>query len=646
MSVVSLGGVAVEYGRTVILENVTFTVDRGQRWGVVGRNGAGKTTLFDLIAGTREPTRGSVVRAGGARVAVLDQHRDLGDAQTVWDAAAGAFEALIALEHSLAEQATRIGALGDATPPEMLERYGADLERFGHEGGYEVVARVDAILHGLGFDPSEARHRLPDTLSGGERGRLALARQLAEPADVLLLDEPTNHLDLETTRWLESYVLGLDTALMVVSHDRAFLEAVATHMLHVASRTTATYRGNYSAFVGQVAERRMTARRAADKQSKAIAAEEDFIRRNIAGGNSAQAKGRRRRLSRLPRLSLPPADEAAMAVRLRSTARGGDQVLVLDNVRIAHGERELVAPSTLRLGRGEVVGLIGPNGAGKTSLLEVLTGEASPDGGVARLGDSIAIGVYRQDLSQVPLDQSVYDVIHDLRPSWTRGLVQGHLGRYGFSGDEVFRTTRTLSGGERARVALAMLELTGANFLVLDEPTNHLDVESIEALEDAIDAFEGTVLLVSHDRAFLRALTDRTWELQDRQLLDFPGGFSEWEEAEQERVRARAARVTEASALERGKERRAARARDSAAREHREVRDEARRRERDAEARAADAEEEVVSLERALADPALYETEEGARRAAELGRVLARARQERERAYEEWTRHAEGRDPT
>lgn len=641
MTLLSLAGVAVEFGGTPILSEVTFTVTAGERWGILGRNGAGKTSLFRLITGDLRPARGTVARPNRLRVSLLDQHREYEDAETVWQAAAGPFREVLALEHALTTQAEALAAAGDDVGQDALDRYSRDLERFEHAGGYTIAPRVDAVLHGLGFDPAEARRRSLASLSGGERGRIGLARQLVEPADLLLLDEPTNHLDLETTAWLEDYLAEVSATVMVISHDRAFLDRIADHMLHLEAGTAVPYAASYRAFLAQRAERRLTQERAFAKQAKSVAKEEEFIRRHIAGQNSAQAKGRRRRLARLPRLAPPPGDPAAMALQLAAAERGGDQVLVAKDVRVAVDGRVLLDRFSATIRRGEVVGFIGANGAGKSTLLKVIAGDHPPDAGTVRLGDSIAAAYYRQDLGQVPGDRTLFDIVHDLRPRWTRGQVQGHLGRFGFSGDEVRRRPATLSGGERARVALAMMMLAGANFLIFDEPTNHLDVESIEALEDALEAFDGTVLLVSHDRALLRALTTRTWVLHGGQLTDFPGGFAEWEVAAAERDHAARVRAREEQAVQAVRERRrtAAPARgvprpETAARRAIET----------AEARVADAERQLGELERELADPTCYLTAEGARRAAELGKALEAARREFEAAFAEWEAALAGLD--
>ena len=636
MTQLSFAGVRVEFGATRLLDDVTFTVTRGERWGIIGRNGAGKTTLFRLATGDLQPASGTVARASGLRISLLHQQRDFAGAATVWEAAAGPFRPILELERSLAEQAAGLAAAGDRVTEQALARYDRDLERFQREDGYSVAARVDAVLHGLGFDPDEARGRPLDGLSGGERGRLGLVRQLVAPADLLLLDEPTNHLDLETTRWLEGHLRQLDATVMVVSHDRAFLQAVVDHVLHLEAGTAQPYVGDYEAFVRQRAERRLTLQRALAKQARVIAAEEDYIRRNIAGQNSAQAKGRRRRLHRISRLSAPPGEDGAMSLRLAADERGGDQVLVAAQVALEIEARALLHDFSARVSRGEVVGLIGPNGAGKSTLLRTVVGDRAPDAGEVRVPDSVRIAYYRQDLAQVPQEGTLYEIIAHLRPSWGRGPIQSHLGRFGFSGDSVQRRAGSLSGGETARVALAMMMLSGANFLIFDEPTNHLDVESIEALEDAIEAFDGTVLLVSHDRALLRALTTRTWVLHGTRITDFDGGFDEWEVASAEREHAAAVVAAEEEALRKVRERKATRRPEDERRRRHSERRTAERAVAEAERRVGEHERRVEELRARLEDPALYLTPDAATEAQRLGAELDAARAELEAAFAEW----------
>jgi ATP-binding cassette subfamily F protein 3 len=638
MTQLALSGIAVEFGATRLFADVTFTIARGERWGIIGRNGSGKTTMLRIITGDAEPTRGTVARASGLRYAMMEQHREFPGAATVWEAAAGGFADLLTLERSLAEQGTALAEAGEACTPQMLARYDRDLERFEREGGYTLAARIDAVLDGLGFDPDAARTRPLGGLSGGERGRLGLVQQLVTRADVLLLDEPTNHLDLETTRWLEEYLHGLDATVLLISHDRAFLQGVVDHVLHLEQETAVTYTGDYEEFLRQRAERRLSQQRAFTTQARSLAAEEDFIRRNIAGQNSAQAKGRRRRLERVRRLSPPPGDDGAMALRLVADERGGDQVVAAKDVGLEVAGRSLLTGFTARLHRGEVVGLVGPNGAGKSTLLHAITGDRPLDHGSLQVPDSVRIGFYRQDLAQVPPDGSLYDIIAGLRPAWGRGPIQGHLGRFGFSGDTVLRKAGSLSGGERARVALAMLMLSGANLLIFDEPTNHLDVESIEALEDALEEYDGTVLLVSHDRALLRTLTTRVWVLHDGRITDFPGSFEEWEIASAERAHAATVAAAEAEALRRVRDRKQTR-RPGGDRKPKDAGPKSIEREvSQAEAEVAECEARLDLVRARLEDPDLYLTADGGKRATVLGRELEEARRALDRAFERWER--------
>jgi ATP-binding cassette subfamily F protein 3 len=633
----SLTGIAIEFGARPILSGVTFTVDRGQRWGILGRNGSGKTTLIRVITGLLEPTRGTVTRSSGLRFTLLDQNREFPNATSVWEAAATPFAGLIALGASLQAQAEALSGPDGASEAAMA-RYDRDLERFSRDGGYEYSARVDAVLNGLGFHHDEARVQPLSQLSGGELGRVGLAQQLVAPADVLLLDEPTNHLDLDTTRWLEEYIRDLDSTVMVISHDRAFLEATADHILHIEHGTATPYAMGYRAFVRTHAERQLAQQRAFDNQQKVIAAEEDFIRRNIAGQNTKQAQGRRTRLARMPRLSAPPgADGRTMALRLEPRARGGNQVLIADHATIRIGDRTLINDFSARIDRGDVIGLIGANGSGKSTLLRAINGEREPDTGNVRIGESIDYAYYRQDLAQVPLGRTLFDIVHDLRPLWDRGQVQSHLGRFGFSGDAALRVADNLSGGERARVALAILMLTHASFLMFDEPTNHLDVESIEALEDAIETFDGTVLLVSHDRALLNALTTRIWHLENGRIEDFSGTFEEWQRARDARLDDAARLADEDAQARKHKERQAAKLREQQSRAGtaalRQLRDDV----RTAEAAVESCEARTASLRAQLEDSSLYMTGDGARIAAQLKADLAAATRETDNALDRWT---------
>ncbi|HEV7387500.1 MAG TPA: ABC-F family ATP-binding cassette domain-containing protein [Gemmatimonadaceae bacterium] len=638
MTQISVSNAGIEFGASRIFQGITFTVARGSRWGIIGRNGSGKTTLFRMITGAQQPTEGTVSRPPGIRFALLEQHRDFGGAQTVWEAGAGELAELLALEQALAKQAELLAQVGESATPQMLAKYDHDLERFDREGGYTLAPRVDAILQGLGFDPESARTQPLEQLSGGERGRLGLARQLVSAADVLLLDEPTNHLDLETTRWLEDYLRNTDKTVLLISHDRTFIANVADHILHLEGESAVAYTGGYESFVVQREERRLAQQRAFEKQRKVIASEEDYIRRNIAGQNSKQAKGRRKRLTRVPRLSGPTSEDgSSLGLRLDLSERGGDQVVVARDLTLGVEGRTLIERFTATIQRGDIVGFIGPNGSGKSTLLRALMGEHPVTSGELKLGGSIQPGYYRQDMTQVPRGRTLYEIISELRPRWERRQVHGHLAKFGFSGEEAQRRADNLSGGEQARVALAMMVLTQANFLLLDEPTNHLDIESVEALEDALSEYEGTILLVSHDRAMLEALTSRVWVLHERHITDFPGSFSEWEERSREREHAAAVAAAEQESSRRVKERQATRRREGQVDENRAALRESRRQIEASEKEIAALEEQIARLTQALADPELYTTREGTQKSVATGKKLEETKRKLDAAFAKWT---------
>jgi len=370
--------------------------------------------------------------------------------------------------------------------------------------------------------------------------------------------------------------------------------------------------------------------------------EEEYIRRNLAGVNSFQAKGKRKRLERLPRLAPPPGDPAAMSLRFEPAERGGDQVIAVKDLRVEVPDRLLVEDFTAVVRRNDFVALVGPNGAGKTSFISTVLGDRSPAAGEAKVGSSITPAWFRQDLADLPLRKSLMDAILDQRPLWSRGSVQNHLGAFGFSGDEVFREIGTLSGGERARMAMALITLSHANLLVLDEPTNHLDVENIEALEDALDEYEGTVLLVSHDRAFLREVATRVWWFDGTQLRDFDGPFVEWEADRAARIADAAKADAAATEARRAAEKSKARRNETSQDDQHAARRAQKRAAEDAERAVQRHEGRVAELEAQLADPALYDgSAEQAREAARLDQALAKERQALDAAMAAWAEATE-----
>jgi ATP-binding cassette subfamily F protein 3 len=519
MSLVSASDLAKSYGAQDVFADLSFVIPYRAKIALIGPNGSGKTTLLRLIGGQESPTAGVIHRAQKARIGYLPQQaeRFLDDAVSLWDAMLDVFSDLLAQSAEL-ERLEATMAHSDV-PDAVLQQYGQALEAFERDGGYTYESHIKQVLAGLGFDKDDF-HIPIEHLSGGQKTRALLARLLLEEPDLLLLDEPTNHLDLAGVEWLEDYLSSWKGAVVVIAHDRAFLDAFASNVWELAWGRLEQYRGNYSDYVEQKAERVARQQILYEQQQTFIERTEDFIRRNIAGQRSAEAKGRRKRLERLERIKRPR-EYRPMSVSLGEVARSGDLVLGLHDLVVGYDPAEpLLKTEELTLWRGQTVALLGPNGSGKTSLIRTILGEVSPLEGHVRIGANVQIGYFAQGHTNLDPAKSVLDTVVDagrLRISEARDF----LGPYRFSGDDVFKRVRDLSGGEQARVALAVLVLQGANVLVLDEPTSHLDIPSQEVLEGLLAEFDGSVLMVTHDRYLIRALAGRVWATHGGQLKGF-----------------------------------------------------------------------------------------------------------------------------
>ncbi len=515
------------FGALDVFAGVDLRIEAGDRIGMVGPNGAGKTTLLRILAGAEAPTAGEVFRRRGLSVGFLPQDPPPAGEDTLHAAMLRVFDglraqgaALAELEHRLAEAAAHRNGDYDA----LLEAYGQAQTAFEVAGGYAYETRIRQVLGGLGFNEDE--HALPMAhLSGGERTRALLAQLLLQEPDLLLLDEPTNHLDLEAVEWLEETLLHWSGALVVVAHDRYFLDKVATRIWDMDFSRLAAYRGNYSAYHRQREMRRERQRREWEDQQEMVARTEDFIRRNLAGQRTKEAQGRRTRLERFLRDEAIERPEEDRRIRLGLTTyiRSGDLVMATKNLVVGY-DKPLFASPDLEIRRGDRVALIGPNGAGKTTLLKVILGQLPPLAGRVRFGASVQVGYLAQAQAGLNPDQAVLDSILEIK-NLPVTQARSFLGQFLFSGDDVFRTIGTLSGGQRSRVALARLTLQGANFLLLDEPTNHLDLASQEVLEDVLRAFPGTILLVSHDRYLVQAIATHIWRVAGDALAAYEGDY-------------------------------------------------------------------------------------------------------------------------
>jgi ATP-binding cassette subfamily F protein 3 len=509
-----------------LFDGVSFKVERRERLALSGPNGAGKTTLLRMLVGETEVHGGELAFSKGTRVALHDQRPPRRAGHTLREYALSGAADLVALEEELRRLETAMAA-GDHGPVTM-RRYSEAQARLEHAGGYRWRDRADAALHGLGFTDEDLERDL-ETFSGGELTRASLARALAGDPDLLLLDEPTNHLDMRSIEWLESELASIDAAVILVAHDRWFLEAVATAVLELEGGRSTFFPGSWHVWRQEKAARALNAAKVSERQAEDIERLERFVARFRYGTKSRQAQAKLKQIARIERerVSAPAGGRRTLGFEFLKPARSGRTVLEAERLALAAGDKELLADAGLALERGEHVALIGPNGSGKTTLLETIVGHRSPDDGRLRLGHGVQIAYFSQH--EVELDErgSVLECAMSAT-GLQRPQAQALLGRFLFSGwDEHEKPVAALSGGERRRLALALVVASGANFLVLDEPTNHLDLESRESLEAALEAFPGTILLVTHDRALLDAVADRIVEIDGGVLRSSPGGWAD-----------------------------------------------------------------------------------------------------------------------
>ncbi len=527
MSILTATRVARLFGADVIFQDISVDIPHGARIALVGPNGAGKTTLLKLLIKQDDPSMGTVNHSRGLTIGFLPQRPDLEGNRTLWGEMLTAFADLQRRETELAALAQQ---LADPTHSSaMMERYGKLLDEFEAAGGYTFETRIKQVLTGLGFDANDYETPLA-ILSGGQKTRAFLARLLLEKPNLLVLDEPTNHLDIQAVEWLENFLNSYEGAVLVVSHDRYFMDHTATVIWELDWGELETYNGNYTAYVRQREERHAAHWSEFEAQQEKIAKEEEYIRRNMAGQNTRQAQGRLKRLDRLKRdeLITRPRESRALHLKLAASLRSGDKVLMTHGLTVGYSADQVLftAPDVVLM-RGEVVAIIGPNGVGKTTLLKTLLNTLPPLQGESKLGASVKVGYFAQAHELLNPDNTLLDELMTVKPM---AISEGrsYLATFLFTGDDVYRTIGTLSGGERGRVALAKLSLGGANFLLLDEPTNHLDIPAQEVLQAVLAEFTGTILLVSHDRYLIDALATQIWAASPGQMSVFKGSYQEY----------------------------------------------------------------------------------------------------------------------
>lgn len=582
MSIVTGENVGRSYGDFDVFKNLTFSIEHGDRIGLVGPNGEGKTTLLRLLAAVDEPTVGRVHYMSGLRLGYLPQDPPVEHGITLWNSMLEVFSEVREMER-------RLNALSEKLDDEeVLKQYSALQAEFERREGYTYETRIRTVLTGLGFSEEDYGQAL-DQLSGGQKTRSMLARLLLDAPDLLLLDEPTNHLDVYAVEWLESFLQTFKGALVVVSHDRYFLDATTSRTWEMAFGVLETYRGNYSHYVRQREERYAFRLKQWNEQREFIEKTEDFIRRHIAGQRTKEAQGRRTRLQRFLRDEAIEKPQRAdhIRVRLNPPKRSGDIVLSFSDVVVGYDEPILRVPD-MELRRGMRVAIVGPNGAGKTTLVRSVLDELPTLEGEVKNGANVELGYLSQAHDYFDPLQDVLSAVRQVKPQMPAEQVRSLLGSFLFRGDDVFKAIDELSGGQRSRVALARLAMLEVNVLVLDEPTNHLDISSQEVLQDVLDHFDGTFLLVSHDRYLVQALATHIWAIEDGQLHVLEGSWQayvDWRSARQEAV-------ADAAGARRQDQREAQRA----ARRERKQREKMQVRQRDVEEEIAGLEEQMEAL--------------------------------------------------
>lgn len=530
MIILSAKDLTKTYGVDVILENVSFHINEGDRVGIVGANGAGKTTLLNILSGRLPADGGQFYLSQNTTIGYLKQKDNFNKENTVIEEIHKIFKDLEDMEAEMNALSMKIGELGEEAG-DLIHRFSDMQEAFKDKGGYAYKSEINGILNSMAFG-EEYYHKKISTLSGGERTRLALACLLLEKPDILFLDEPTNHLDIGTLKWLEQYLKGYKGTIVMVSHDRYFLDQMATRIFEVEHHKLHCYEGNYSAFAKKKRALREAQLRAYNKQQTEIRRQEDMIRRFKERGTEKLAKraaSREKMLEHMERIERPEAELGKMKLHFRQEYQSGNDVLYAEGLSKSFGfgvtRRELFENVNFDIKRGERICIVGPNGVGKTTLLRIMMEELSPNDGYLKIGHNVKFGYYDQGQLLLNDASTVMDEVHDSYRLYKDSEIRGILGRFLFQNDQVFLQVGSLSGGEKARLSLLKLMMSGANVLILDEPTNHLDIDSKEIFEDALLEYPGTVIVVSHDRYFLNKIPTRILELERDGLTEYLGAY-------------------------------------------------------------------------------------------------------------------------
>ncbi|MGD1898707.1 MAG: ABC-F family ATP-binding cassette domain-containing protein [Phormidesmis sp.] len=529
-----------------VLKDINWEVKVGERIGLVGVNGAGKSTQLKIIQGEIEPTAGSIIRPSGMHIAALNQEFEVDPRRTVREEFWTVFTEANKIQQALAEIPLKMESADPKELDKLISQLDKKQRQFEALDGYGLEARIEKILPEMGFD-QDAGDRLVSSYSGGWQMRMGLGKVLLQSPDLLLLDEPTNHLDLETIEWLENYLKGLTIPMVIVSHDREFLDRLCTAIVETERGVSTTYLGNYSAYLEQKAEMQAAQLSTFERQQKELAKQQTFVDKFRASATrSTQAKSREKLLAKVERVEAPVADLRGLQFQFQPAPRSGREVVTIDDMTHSYGDKILFLGASLEIERGDRIAFVGPNGAGKSTLLRLIIGSETPDDGNATIGNHNVIpGYFEQNQAEaLDLSKTVMETIHDEVPDWKNEEVRTLLGRFLFSGDSAFKQVEALSGGEKARLALAKMLLQPANLLILDEPTNHLDIPAKEMLENALQNYDGTALIVSHDRFFVSQVANKIVEIRDGELRQYQGDYHYYlDKIAEEKERARLEKI-------------------------------------------------------------------------------------------------------
>ena len=535
-----------------VLKDVNWEVKSGDRIGLVGVNGAGKSTQLKIIRGDVEPTSGSVVRPASLKIGYLNQEFEVEVERTVRDEFWTVFHEANAIHHRLMEIPHHMETADADELDKLIHELDRQQRQFEALDGYGLDARIEKILPEMGFTAADG-DRLVSEFSGGWQMRMGLGKVLLQDPDLLLLDEPTNHLDLETIEWLENYLKGVNTPMVIVSHDREFLDRLCTQIVETERGVSTTYLGNYSKYLEQKAENRLAQLSAYERQQKDIAQQQAYIDRFRASATrSTQAKSREKQLNKVERIEAPESDVRTLKFQFPPAPRSGEEVVVIEEMTHCYEDKILFLGANLQIERGDRIAFLGPNGAGKSTLLRLILGREQPTEGIVRTGKHNVLPKYfeQNQAEALDLNKTVMDTLQDIVPDWKVEQVRTLLGQFLFSGDMVYKKVEALSGGEKARLAMAAMLIQPANLLILDEPTNHLDIPAKETLEAALRQYDGTILLVSHDRYFISQVATKIVEIRDGELRLYRGDYHyylEKLEAEKEQAKRQAAEALQAA---------------------------------------------------------------------------------------------------